>query len=263
VGIATQDPVLRARFQGKPEHVINYFFFVAEEVRELMAAMGFRTLAEMTGQSDMLDKDRAIQHWKAKGLDFIYLPLAEKKTVGAKRNIGCAAATNDIIVFMDDDDHYPPTSLRRRVSWLTKPLDGRPEAQVVGTTMIAMYDLKRGTSAVNVPPWNLPLGQRVSEATLAFRKSFWQERPFTAVAVAEGEDWLSGRESKFLEIPPQQIIVAFSHGDNSCSRRIPEDAVPNCFWNFGPDYLKFIHGLVGITVELQDASKEKKKKTPA
>lgn len=200
---------------------------------------------------------------KAKGLDFVYLPLPEKKTVGEKRNIGCAAATNDIIVFMDDDDHYPPTSLRRRVSWLTKPLDGRKAASAVGTTMIAMYDLKRGTSAVNVPPWALPLGQRVSEATLAFRKSFWQERQFAEVSVAEGEDWLKGRESAFLEIPPQQIIVAFSHGSNSCSRRIPEDAVPNCFWNFGPDYLKFIHGLVGITVELQDASKEKKKKTPA
>jgi glutamate synthase (NADPH/NADH) large chain len=70
VGIATQNPVLRARFQGKPEHVINYFFFVAEEVREIMATLGFRTFAEMIGQSDVLNKDRAIDHWKAKGLDF-------------------------------------------------------------------------------------------------------------------------------------------------------------------------------------------------
>jgi glutamate synthase (NADPH) large chain len=73
VGIATQDPRLRARFTGKPEHVINYFFFVAEEVRELMAAMGFRTIDEMIGQSQMLDKDRAIDHWKANGLDFTRL----------------------------------------------------------------------------------------------------------------------------------------------------------------------------------------------
>jgi glutamate synthase (NADPH/NADH) large chain len=70
VGVATQDPVLRAKFQGKPEHVINYFFFVAEEVREHMAALGFRSFSEMIGQTDILDKDRAIQHWKAKGLDF-------------------------------------------------------------------------------------------------------------------------------------------------------------------------------------------------
>ena len=57
-------------FQGKPEHVINYFFFVAEEVREYMAALGFRTFAEMIGQTEILDKSQAIDHWKAKGLDF-------------------------------------------------------------------------------------------------------------------------------------------------------------------------------------------------
>ncbi|HET7211786.1 MAG TPA: glutamate synthase-related protein, partial [Methyloceanibacter sp.] len=70
VGVATQDPVLRARFQGKPEHVINFFFFVAEEVREYMAALGFRTFAEMIGRTEILDKSQAIDHWKARGLDF-------------------------------------------------------------------------------------------------------------------------------------------------------------------------------------------------
>nr|WP_201274067.1 glutamate synthase large subunit [Microvirga brassicacearum] len=70
VGVATQDPVLRKRFKGLPEHVVNYFFFVAEEVREMMAAMGFTSLDEMIGQSDLLDKNEAIHHWKAKGLDF-------------------------------------------------------------------------------------------------------------------------------------------------------------------------------------------------
>ncbi len=73
VGVATQDPVLRKRFKGLPEHVVNYFFFVAEEVRELMAEMGFRTFDEMIGQSDLLDKNAAIDHWKAKGLDFTKL----------------------------------------------------------------------------------------------------------------------------------------------------------------------------------------------
>ena len=70
VGVATQDPVLRKRFVGQPEHVISFFFFVAEEVRELMAEMGFRTFAEMVGQMQMLDKRQVIEHWKAKGLDF-------------------------------------------------------------------------------------------------------------------------------------------------------------------------------------------------
>jgi glutamate synthase (NADPH/NADH) large chain len=70
VGVATQDPVLRARFNGQPEHVINFFFFIAEEVRELMAALGVRRFAELVGQSDLLDKDAAIGHWKSRGLDF-------------------------------------------------------------------------------------------------------------------------------------------------------------------------------------------------
>jgi glutamate synthase (NADPH/NADH) large chain len=70
VGVATQDPVLRKRFVGLPEHVINYFFFVAEEVRELMAAMGYRKFDEMVGQMQMLDRKAVVEHWKAKGLDF-------------------------------------------------------------------------------------------------------------------------------------------------------------------------------------------------
>jgi glutamate synthase (NADPH/NADH) large chain len=77
VGVATQDPVLRAKFQGKPEHVVNYFFFVAEEARQIMAQLGIRTFDELIGRADLLDKSRAISHWKAKGLDFskiFYIP---------------------------------------------------------------------------------------------------------------------------------------------------------------------------------------------
>jgi glutamate synthase (NADPH/NADH) large chain len=70
VGVATQDPVLRKRFVGQPEHVINYFFFVAEEVRELMAALGYRNFDEMVGQRQMLDKTNLIAQAKAQGLDF-------------------------------------------------------------------------------------------------------------------------------------------------------------------------------------------------
>ncbi|MFM8636018.1 MAG: glutamate synthase large subunit [Planctomycetia bacterium] len=70
VGIATQDPELRKRFTGQPEHVVNFFFMLAEELRELMARLGFRTINEMVGRVDRLDTRKAIAHWKAKGLDF-------------------------------------------------------------------------------------------------------------------------------------------------------------------------------------------------
>ena len=70
VGIATQDPILRRKFAGQPEHVINYFFFVAEQLRAIMARMGFRTVNDMVGRVDRLDARQAIDHWKARGLDF-------------------------------------------------------------------------------------------------------------------------------------------------------------------------------------------------
>ncbi len=80
VGVATQDPVLRARFTGAPEHVINYFFFVAEEVRHIMAKLGFRKFEEMVGRVDLIDMRHALDHWKAKGVDLskiLYQPPAK------------------------------------------------------------------------------------------------------------------------------------------------------------------------------------------
>ena len=80
VGVATQDPVLRQKFQGKPEHVVNYFFFVAEEVREIMAQLGISNFDDLVGRVDMLDTRSGIAHWKASGLDFtkvFYQPTTE------------------------------------------------------------------------------------------------------------------------------------------------------------------------------------------
>jgi hypothetical protein len=168
--------------------------------------------------------------------------------VAEKRNLGTAKATADIVLMMDDDDHYPGTSFRRRVAWLTRH-PWKPRA--VAATTIACYDLVKGISAVNTPPMGLPLGQRVSEATLTFYKSWWEERKFPSpVQVGEGEEFLTGRAHEVLEIPPQQIIVAFSHGANTSSRRIPSGAEvkPGCFWGFPKEFLIFIHGLAGVKV---------------
>ncbi|HMF76758.1 MAG TPA: glutamate synthase large subunit, partial [Bryobacteraceae bacterium] len=90
VGIATQNPVLRKKFAGTPEHVINFFFYIAEEVREWMAKMGFRSMDEMIGRVDMLEIQAAIDHWKARGLDFseiLYNPQVPGR-VGRRCTIG-------------------------------------------------------------------------------------------------------------------------------------------------------------------------------
>ncbi len=73
VGIATQDPELRKRFKGRPEHVVNFFFFVAEEVREMLASLGLRTLDEAIGRVDLLEAQPAIEHWKARGVDLTHI----------------------------------------------------------------------------------------------------------------------------------------------------------------------------------------------
>jgi hypothetical protein len=182
-------------------------------------------------------------------MDIKYVPLLKKTPVSQKRNIGVENCDNNIVLFMDDDDHYPETSFRRRVAWLTKHSLLKPKA--VCSTTIACYDLVTGISAVNCPPFDIPLGQRISEATLTFYKDWFISQKFEKnIQVGEGESLIKGRESDILEIPPQQIIVAFSHGKNTSSRRIPaSDGVePSCFWGFPKEYLQFIHGLVGIKV---------------
>ncbi len=185
-----------------------------------------------------------------------YMPLEKRTSIGEKRNKAVEKAMHDIILFMDDDDVYPETSFRRRVAWLQKGSPFRVEKPAcVVSTMLAMYDLRTGQSAVNVPPLGLPLGQRVSEATLTFRKSFWQARPFPSVNMAEGDDWLAGRESEVLEIPPQQIIVALSHGDNISSRKIPADARVGCFWGWDEHMIRFLHGRIGVAVEAEISKK--------
>jgi glutamate synthase domain-containing protein 3 len=87
VGIATQDPVLRARFKGQPEHVVNFFFFIAEQVRQHMARLGFRTVNEMIGHVDKIDAALASEHWKAKGIDLssiLYAPSVPSRVARRK-----------------------------------------------------------------------------------------------------------------------------------------------------------------------------------
>ena len=123
VGVATQDPELRKRFTGTPEHVINYFFFVAEELRAIMAEMGFRTVEEMVGRVDRLDTARVHRHWKARGIDLSRL-LAQPKvaqgvplrhTLTQDHGLG-AALDNDLIdACRDAIENRTPVTLERPI----------------------------------------------------------------------------------------------------------------------------------------------------
>jgi glutamate synthase (NADPH/NADH) large chain len=88
VGVATQDPVLRAKFQGRPEHVVNYLFFVAEEARQIMARLGVAKFDDLIGRADLLDTKKGVDHWKARGLDFSrILHVADAPPEVARRNV--------------------------------------------------------------------------------------------------------------------------------------------------------------------------------
>ncbi len=123
VGVATQDPELRKRFKGQPEHVINYFFFVAEELRELMAAMGIKTYNELIGATEWLNQQEAISHWKAKGLDF--------SKVFAKADVQGPIATKRVTT----QDHGIDHILDRKLIEQAKPALGSGKAVVIETAI--------------------------------------------------------------------------------------------------------------------------------
>jgi len=119
VGVATQDPVLRRKFQGKPEHVVNFFFFIAEEVREIMAQLGIRKFDDLIGRADLLDMRAGIDHWKAQGLDFgrvFYQPQVdtEKRQTEAQDH-GLAGALDHLLI----ERSKPALERGEKVSFIT------------------------------------------------------------------------------------------------------------------------------------------------
>lgn len=190
-------------------------------------------------------------------LQVTYVPLPSKTAIGEKRNMGVQRAQHDILLMMDDDDHYPSSSFRRRVSWLMKQ-NSLKNIQATACTTIACYDLLKGTSAVNTPPFTLGLSKRISEATLTFTREFWLQKPFPTVNISEGEGFLEGRESNVLELQPQQIIVSMTHQKNISSRRFGE-GTPSCFWGFPKEFLIFLHRLANVEIE-EDTSNPNSKK---
>jgi glutamate synthase (NADPH) large chain len=115
VGVATQDPALRKKFTGQPEHVVNFFFFIAEEVRQIMAQLGIRKFEELVGRADLLDTRKGVEHWKAKGLDFsrlFYQPQAPKEVAR---------------VHCETQDHGLEKALDHKLIELSKPALERGE----------------------------------------------------------------------------------------------------------------------------------------
>ena len=171
-----------------------------------------------------------------------YLSLPKKLPLGEKRNKACMAAPDEASIFMmmDDDDHYPSTSILARMAYLTAS-----GIDCVYCSTLPMYDATHYISAMNVPPLNLTPAERVSEASLAFKRTFFDGGHFPAnVSVAEGEGFIAGREQSTAEISPRGVIVSFLHGKNATSRRVPDNTEPNgCHYGFSDEFFTYISEL--------------------
>jgi glutamate synthase (NADPH/NADH) large chain/glutamate synthase (ferredoxin) len=209
VGIATQDPVLRQKFEGKPEQLINYFFFVAEEVREWMARLGFRTFNEMVGRTDLLVAQDVSDHWKARHLNLS--PLLHRPDVGAEVALHC----------VQPQDHGLDGALDHELIRLSKPaLEHRQPVSValpirnIHRTVGGMLagEITRRYGRTGLPP-----------ATIQFQFTGSAGQSFGAFGVNGMSLRLEGEANDYLgkSLSGGQIVVVPPAG----SRFVPEETI--------------------------------------
>jgi glycosyltransferase involved in cell wall biosynthesis len=175
---------------------------------------------------DMLPKDERI----------VYKYLPEKMNIGGKRNLGVKMSKYDIIAFMDDDDYYYPESLKTRIEYLNSS-----KKDCIVCTTIGCFDINKYISIMNVPPHQLPFHERVSEATLTFYKTFWEEQSFNDLSEGgEGSEFIINRSDRCLEINWENIIVSLLHSKNTSTRVARTDKPNGCHYGFDNELFLFI-----------------------
>ena len=168
-----------------------------------------------------------------------YILETAGKTIAWKRNLGAKLAKFPVIVHMDDDDIYPPNSLLFRVSMMM-----RAKKECAFCTILPSYDIANYISFVNIPPIRLPQSMRVSEATMCYTKKFWEETGFPEeTQIAEGHAFIHGRESKCIELSPQEVIVSLVHPKTTSSRRAPAIEPNGCHYGFTEDLFTMLSRL--------------------
>ena len=202
VGIATQDPVLRKKFTGQPEHVVNFFFFIAEELRQIMAKLGFRTINEMVGRVDKLKIHKAVDHWKAKGLDLT--PLLKMPEVGPEVPRYC----------VQKQDHGIADILDRKLIELCLPAIDRGEKvtlelpirnlnRTVGTMLSSRIAKKYGLEGLPADTITIKFNGSAGQSFGAFLS-----RGITLILEGESNDYIGKGLSggKIIVFPPKNAI---------------------------------------------------------
>src|SRR5271155_5466405 len=209
VGVATQDPVLRKRFTGQPEHVINFFFFVAEEVRELMAELGFRTVDEMVGRVDRLDMVPAIDHWKAKGIDLSRLLYQQPAAPGVAIH-HCEVQNHGLDKALDNEliQWSEPARERREPVRIERPI--RNIHRTVGAMLSGQVARRYGHAGL---PQDTIWATFQGNAGQSF--GAWLARGVTLELVGEGNDYVG------KGLSGGRIIVR-PHGNSGI---VPEESI--------------------------------------
>ena len=218
VGIATQDPELRKRFKGTPEHVVNFFFFVAEEVRELLASLGLRSLAEATGRVDLLRAEAAIEHWKARGVDLTHVLREVPVPEGAAlRRVQAPPA-----VLADAMDWEPWRARARRSSPTSRSPAARDPQRQPLRRRHPLQPRSRGRAG--------PAGWRPDSIQVEFRgsagQSFggWLAPGVTFTLFGEANDYTGkGLSGGVLAVRPDERV-----GPHFQPRRTSSSATPSC-----------------------------------
>jgi hypothetical protein len=169
-----------------------------------------------------------------------YIKLEERHTIGAKRNIGVEKATGQYIMFMDDDDFYPPNVIENRLKTI-----GRYECSYCSS--IACYDIYRKNSFINCPNIFETYYNRVSEATLFFKKQFWYKKRFIEDgSLGEGREFIKGRYQQCIELDWKGCIISLIHGSNVSQKKQPLQDPNGCHflndeWGMTEEFLNIIN----------------------
>jgi glutamate synthase (NADPH) large chain len=204
VGIATQDPALRKKFAGQPEHIVNFFFFVAEELRQIMARLGFRTINEMVGRVDKLKVHKAIDHWKAKGLDLT--PLLHAPDVGPeiprycvqKQDHGLADVLDNTLIEL-----CKPALEKKEKVILDLPI--RNVNRTTGTMLSSRVAKQYGLEGLPEDTITIKFSGSAGQSFGAFLS-----RGITLILEGESNDYLGKGLSggKIIVFPPKQALYA-------------------------------------------------------
>jgi len=157
-------------------------------------------------------------------------------TIGAKRNLAIEKASHDVLVMLDDDDIYPNNSILARVAHML----AAPAKDCLFSTTIPCYEIHDKKSFMNVPPIQLPMSQRVSEATLCFTRAFWEARKFSDIQIAEGDAFVHGREHMCRELSPQDVIVSLIHKKNTSTRKPPPMESNGCHYGLAEELFTLV-----------------------